>query len=673
MILLTCFEREGDMNRSAVQVALFGMAVLVSAGCVEDRPLERAGNDGEADRSVLPDAADGGSGPVDVDSTDVADMVDLHTQDVETWEPPGPSCGDGLCSADEHCGNCEDCACPEDQVCHADFCCSPECDGKKCGFDGCGGSCGQCPGDDPCHDQCQDGQCVPTAASEEVCNGKDDDCDGEVDEPVEKEGEYLNLCDDQNDCTDDTCKAELGCVNKPLNQGECVDGDACTLADHCDEGKCVGSQIVCNDGNPCTDDSCDGLGGCESDNNSDDCDDLDPCTVADQCSDGECDGFPVDCDCLADEDCNQLEDDDLCNGTLVCDQEQFPYKCVINPETIVTCPEPDGASAFCIQSHCDPASGECSFVPDHEGFPCEDGDICTASDHCHLGQCEAGDAFSCDDGNPCTDDSCQADAGCIHQSNNHPCDDANSCTTGDVCADGMCHGSGSVDCDDDNVCTKDTCTPDSGCNHELIAAACSDGDPCTVNDQCSGGVCVSGPTLDCNDGNACTDDACNDDGLCQHVPNDGACDDGNACTAGDKCSGGWCLGNSPVECDDDNICTDDSCAPAAGCLFALNSAPGDDGDICTTSDYCHLGGCEPGDEFNCGDGNSCTDDSCHWESGCIHQPKNEPCDDGNACTLNDWCGSGWCNGNAMLNCDDDDPCTTDTCEPDQGCVHNSSC
>jgi hypothetical protein len=46
-----------------------------------------------------------------------------------------------------------------------------------------------------------------------------------------------------------------------------------------------------------------------------------------------------------------------------------------------------------------------------------------------------------------------------------------------------------------------------------------------------------------------------------------------------------------------------------------------------------------------------------------------PCDDGNPCTLNDVCGNGSCDGEPRT-CNDDDPCTTDTCDPrtTAGCV-----
>jgi hypothetical protein len=48
----------------------------------------------------------------------------------------------------------------------------------------------------------------------------------------------------------------------------------------------------------------------------------------------------------------------------------------------------------------------------------------------------------------------------------------------------------------------------------------------------------------CDDGNACTDDACNPaTGGCVFSNNASTCDDGNPCTGGDVCSGGTCSGS----------------------------------------------------------------------------------------------------------------------------------
>jgi subtilisin family serine protease len=47
-------------------------------------------------------------------------------------------------------------------------------------------------------------------------------------------------------------------------------------------------------------------------------------------------------------------------------------------------------------------------------------------------------------------------------------------------------------CDDANPCTDDTCDPAAGCQHVANAAPCTDGAQCTVGDRCSGGQCQAG-------------------------------------------------------------------------------------------------------------------------------------------------------------------------------------
>jgi hypothetical protein len=119
-----------------------------------------------------------------------------------------------------------------------------------------------------------------------------------------------------------------------------------------------------------------------------------------------------------------------------------------------------------------------------------------------------------------------------------------------------------VGCTDGNLCTTDACNPASGCVYQPVN--CSDGDACNGVETCDpgNGACVAGTPLDCNDGNPCTIDSCGA-GACTHIAgNDGAsCDDGSACTTGDVCAGGVCAGAGlPALCDDGNSCTTDVCA-----------------------------------------------------------------------------------------------------------------
>jgi hypothetical protein len=63
--------------------------------------------------------------------------------------------------------------------------------------------------------------------------------------------------------------------------------------------------------------------------------------------------------------------------------------------------------------------------------------------------------------------------------------------TGAYCAAGGCDG---ILCDDGNACTQDACNPASSlCAYSPVPGPCDDGDPCTENDQCAGAACAGDP------------------------------------------------------------------------------------------------------------------------------------------------------------------------------------
>lgn len=84
-----------------------------------------------------------------------------------------PQCEGKVCGPDgcgDSCGEC-----PEGVACDAGLCgeCTPQCEGLECGDDGCGGSCGVCEGGQGCSEGlCA---CVPECAGKE-CGG--DGCGG---------------------------------------------------------------------------------------------------------------------------------------------------------------------------------------------------------------------------------------------------------------------------------------------------------------------------------------------------------------------------------------------------------------------------------------------------------------------------------------------------------------
>ncbi len=147
-----------------------------------------------------------------------------------------------------------------------------------------------------------------------------------------------------------------------------------------------------------------------------------------------------------------------------------------------------------------------------------------------------------------------------------------------------------VNCDDGNACTFDLCSIANGCKHIAIAAACADADPCTAAGACGGGACKAGGPIDCDDKNVCTTDSCDAIKGCQHAFGGGACDDGNPCTSADACAQGACKGTGGPDCDDKKVCTTDSCDGSVGCVHVNNAAGCDDGAACTL-DACAGGQC----------------------------------------------------------------------------------
>ncbi|MGB5696527.1 MAG: hypothetical protein WBM46_12795 [Polyangiales bacterium] len=139
---------------------------------------------------------------------------------------------------------------------------------------------------------------------------------------------------------------------------------------------------------------------------------------------------------------------------------------------------------------------------------------------------------------------------------------------------------------------------------------------------------------------------------------------GEGGTGGRSCDG--------VTCDDDNPCTDDSCEPGFGCVFLNHDRSCDDENACSADDRCFEGRCV-GTPITCIDDNPCTDDACMPATGCIFTPRIGPCEDGNACTVGDACIGGVCGPGAARNCDDQSSCTSETCDPVDGCEYANLC
>jgi hypothetical protein len=100
------------------------------------------------------------------------------------------------------------------------------------------------------------------------------------------------------------------------------------------------------------------------------------------------------------------------------------------------------------------------------------------------------------------------------------------------------------------------------------------------------------------------------------------CNDNNACTTNSCNPASGCV-YTPTTCDDGNVCTTDSCNTTTGCKFLNNSLACEDGDACNTGDKCMSGVCVPGTGVrDCNDNDTCTLDSCDPALGCVNTPGN---------------------------------------------------
>ena len=387
--------------------------------------------------------------------------------------------------------------------------------------------------------------------AEEVCDGKDNNCDDDVDEDVEcTDGNECTvdicggeegclhapsdpLCDDGNVCTDDTCELDLGC-QYANNQAQCEDGSVCTLDDVCANGTCQpGTDLPCDDGNPCTADTCDPLDGCQHE------------PLTGQQGENLC--------CVAE--------------NSECD---------------------DGND--CTMDTCIPALNQCmnNALPDN--LECDDGEPCTTDEKCAAGICE-GQTYECDDDVACTDNVCDGDGGCEHP----PSEDW--CLIGGECVE---EGEKSQL----NPCI--TCQPD----EDQYEFSPDDAQECPLSPwataiQCLAGVCA---VLECElgrgncDGNHLNGCETNTD---VHLTHCSQCDD--PCVPGEVCSSGECK----AECDEgltkcpDVGCVDTDSDPG----HCGNCTTVCDYDFATP--LCVEGGCQMGECHDMrGDANNSPEDGC---------------------------------------------------------------
>jgi cysteine-rich repeat protein len=157
----------------------------------------------------------------------------------------------------------------------------------------------------------------------------------------------------------------------------------------------------------------------------------------------------------------------------------------------------------------------------------------------------------------------------------------------------------------------------------------------------------------CNDTNPCTVSRC-ENNACVHVPVAAGttCDDTTVCNGRETCNAtGTCVPGAPPIVNDDNLCTTDSCDPMGGVMH-VPTAPGtpcpSNGDVCDGPEACDGAGvCRSGMPIDTDDGNPCTTDSCNPMTGPVHTPVTigTSCEDDDVCDGEEVClAGGVCQG-----------------------------
>jgi cysteine-rich repeat protein len=482
-------------------------------------------------------------------------------------------------------------------------------------------------------------------------------------------------------------------AGEDCDDGNLVNGDCCSATCQSEPA----GTICADDGNPCSDDKCNGAGICLHVNNTAPCDDGKFCTTNDRCANQVCNGTMMDCSGL----------DGVCQVG-VCDE---------GLQTCVMAPEEDGAACddgdLCTQTDtcqagvctggnpvpctaldqchdvgvCDPATGLCSDPVKADGTGCDDANLCTQADSCLGGFCVGADPIICTAMDDCHEPGvCDPATGICStpsSSDGTPCDDGDLCTQSDVCMSGVCSGMAPVVCTALDQChAAGVCNPATGvCSDPAVAdgTACDDGDLCTQVDVCMSGVCTGTTPVTCSALDQChAAGVCNPaTGVCSDpaVADGTACDDGSLCTQTDTCVAGVCAGANPVICAPRDQChAAGVCNPATGACSDPAVADGtacDDGNACTQADSCVGGACTGANPVVCTALDQChAAGVCNPATGVCSDPAvadGTACDDGSACTQTDTCEAGVCTGANPVVCTASDQChVAGVCDPATG-------
>ena len=236
-----------------------------------------------------------------------------------------PQCSGRQCGTDGCGGICGQCS--ASQSCNAltgqcTASCTPQCSGRQCGPNGCGGVCGQCSASQSCNSAT--GQCAASCTPQ--CSGRQCGTDGC--------GGVCGQCLSGQSCNSATGQCAASCT--PACNGKACGADGCgatcgecPLGRSCEAGACVSECTASCAGKVCGDDGCGGS--CGTCSTGDSCDGAGACVSSCGCDGKQC----------GDDGCGRVCG--FCGPNTVCNAEtnQCDARPVTQPDQDQTIPQPE--------------------------------------------------------------------------------------------------------------------------------------------------------------------------------------------------------------------------------------------------------------------------------------------------------------------------------------------
>ena len=221
---------------------------------------------------------------------------------------------------------------------------------------------------------------------------------------------------------------------------------------------------------------------------------------------------------------------------------------------------------------------------------CDDGVFCNGSEVFLGGVCQPG-VFPCDDGVPCTDDSCDELSDiCSNITNDANCDDGQFCNGAELCDAALDCQAGSDPCDDGITCTDDSCDEVlDTCANAPNDSLCDNALFCDGLEFCDAALdCQFGVPPNCDDLVGCTIDTCDEvNDRCENAASDVLCDNGLFCDGPETCDPILDCQLAANPCDDAVPCTVDTCDELADlCSNTTDDVFCDNGVFCDGAEVC---------------------------------------------------------------------------------------